>query len=249
MFSDLYVQDIRIKEIDNEDYYRYLPVVRSIIENEKMSFTSKVTFLVGENGIGKSTLIEPLAVSLGFNPEGGTKNFAFSTTDSHSSLCDYMTVSKGFRKPMDGFFLRAESMYNVASYIDEQDSDPENGGMPIRFFYGGKSLHKQSHGESFLSVVENRFGGKGIYILDEPEAALSPARLLRLMCNIKRLVDDDSQFIIATHSPMLMAFPDADVIELSEYGFESISYKDTDHYIITKRFLDAPEKMLADLFG
>jgi len=250
MFSDLYVQDVRIREIDNEYYYKYLPVIKSIMENEKMEFTSKVTFLVGENGIGKSTLIEALAVALGFNPEGGTKNFAFSTNDSHSSLCNYMTVSKGIRRPKDGFFLRAESMYNVASYIDEQDSDPENkGGMPISISYGGKSLHKQSHGESFLSVVENRFGGKGIYILDEPEAALSPSRLLRLMCNIKRLVDDDSQFIIATHSPMLMAFPGADVIELSEYGFESVSYRDTDHYIITKRFLDAPEKMLEDLFG
>lgn len=247
MFSNLYVSGIRIKQIEEDSYYRHLPVVKSIMEMDELRFKSNVTFFVGENGIGKSTLIEALAVAMGFNPEGGTKNFSFSTNDSHSGLYDYLIVSKGIKKPLDGFFLRAESMYNAASYIDELDDDPA-GGTPIKLSYGGISLHQQSHGESFLSVVANRFGGKGIYILDEPEAALSPARLLSLMCYMKELVDNDSQFIIATHSPILMAFPNADVLELSNEGIKSVSYKDTEHYMITKRFLDAPEKMLAELF-
>lgn len=247
MFSSLYVRGIRIKQIEEDSYYKYLPVIQHIIGMEELSFNSNVTFLVGENGIGKSTLIEAIAVAMGFNPEGGTKNFSFSTNDSHSGLHKYITVSRGFKKPLDGFFLRAESMYNVASYIDELDDEP-GWGRSIKSSYGNKSLHKQSHGESFLSVVENRFGGKGIYILDEPEAALSPARLLRLMCNIKKLVDNDSQFIIATHSPVLMTFPGAEVMELSNEGIRSISYKDTEHYIITKRFLDAPDRMLGELF-
>lgn len=247
MFSNLYVRGLKIKEIEEDCYYKKLPAIKAIMDMDELTFNSKVTFLVGENGIGKSTLIEAIAVALGFNPEGGTKNFNFSTNDSHSGLYNYMTVSKGIAKPRDGFFLRAESLYNAASYIDELDSEPV-GGAKIVYSYGGKSLHKQSHGESFLSIVENRFFGHGIYILDEPEAALSPTRLLRLLCNIKNLVDKDSQFIIATHSPILMAFPNAEVLELTETGIQSVSYKDTEHYIVTKRFLEAPDKMLAELF-
>lgn len=139
-------------------------------------------------------------------------------------------------------------MYNAASYIDQLDSDPENGGPRIIDGFGGTSLHKQSHGESFLNMVKNRFKGRGIYILDEPEAALSPSRLLSLMCYIKQLVDQDSQFIIATHSPILMAFPGAEVLELTNAGIHSVSYKETEHYIVTRRFLEAPEKMLGELF-
>ena len=156
-------------------------MVINLRKMEELKFHSKVTFLVGENGVGKSTLVEAIAVAVGFNPEGGSKNFSFSTEDSHSELFHYLTISKGIKKARDGFFLRAESFYNVASNIDAMDRDPENMGPPIIANYGGVSLHKQSHGESFLSLVENRFGGNGLYILDEPEAALSPARLLRLM--------------------------------------------------------------------
>lgn len=240
MFSELYVSGIKIKDIEEEAYYKRLPVVKNIVDRDMLEFSSRVTFLVGENGIGKSTLIEAMAVAMGFNPEGGTRNFNFSTSDSHSGLFNYMTICRGIKKPRDGFFLRAESMYNAATYLDSM-------GPEATFCYGG-SLHRQSHGESFLSVVENRFGGHGIYILDEPEAALSPTRLLRLLCDIKELVEKDSQFIIATHSPILMAFPGADVLQLSDNGIEHISYKDTEHYIVTKRFMDAPEKMIAELF-
>ena len=122
-------------------------------------------------------------------------------------------------------------------------------GAPIINSYGGKSLHKQSHGESFMALVEHRFGGDGLYILDEPEAALSPMRLMRLMCYMKELVKKNSQFIISTHSPILMTFPGAEVLEITEEGIESVNYKDTEHFLITKRFMDAPEKMVGELLG
>lgn len=247
MIDDLYIREISIsKEIPGNNYLSRLPVVQSLRELGSLGFHKKVTFIVGENGIGKSTLIEGLAVAMGFNPEGGTVNFNFSTNDSHSDLHDYLTVSRGYRKHRDGFFLRAESFYNVASNIDELDGEPGFGPKLITN-YGGISLHKQSHGESFMSLVENRFRGNGLYILDEPEAALSPMRLMRLMVCMKQLVKENSQFIISTHSPILMTFPDAELLEITEAGIHEVNYKDTEHYIVTKRFMDAPEKMVEEL--
>ena len=206
-----------------------------------------VTIFVGENGVGKSTLIEGLAVSMGFNAEGGSVNFSFSTKESHSNLHEYITVSRGWRKQKDGFFLRAESFYNVASNIDDLDNGP--GGLPIILSYGGLSLHEQSHGESFMALVKNRFFGNGLYILDEPEAALSPMRLMELICYIKKIVDNNSQFIISTHSPILMTFPDAEVIEITQEEIKSVNYKETEHFLITKRFMDSPEQMIKYLLG
>ena len=185
---------------------------------------------------------------MGFNPEGGTKNFNFATMESHSDLYTYMTMSRGFQRHRDGFFLRAESFYNVASNIDELDREP-GGGAPIISSYGGVSLHKQSHGESFMALVENRFYGNGLYILDEPEAALSPMRQMRLMYLIKELEKKNSQFIISTHSPILMTYPGAEVLEISDEGIKSVDYKETEHYMITKRFMDAPEKITKELLG
>lgn len=249
MQRDMYISGIKLfKELPKNSYLNDLGVVQGLRHMDELHFHSNVTFLVGENGIGKSTLIEAIAVGMGFNPEGGGRNFSFSTNDSHSNLWEFLTICRGIRKPRDGFFLRAESFYNLASNIDDLDNDPESAGPPIIMNYGGISLHNQSHGESFLSLVENRFGGNGVYILDEPEAALSPTRILRLMCDINELVKKDSQFIIATHSPILMAFPGAEVMLLSENGIEAVDYKKTDHYLITKRFVDAPEKMCAELF-
>jgi len=159
-----------------------------------------------------------------------------------------MTVSRGYKRHRDGFFLRAESFYNVASNIDELDAEP-SGGAKLISSYGGVSLHKQSHGESFLALVENRFSGNGLYILDEPEAALSPMRLMRLMVCMQALVKQDSQFIISTHSPILMTFPNAEVMEITDEGIRSVNYKDTEHFVVTKRFMDAPEKIVESLLG
>lgn len=240
MLSDLYVTGIKLaRDVPTDSYLHSLPVVKHLRDMGELHLSKRVTFFVGENGIGKSTLVEAIAVSMGFNPEGGTINFNFSTEDSHSELYQYLTICKGVKRHKDGFFLRAESFYNVASNIDE---------IGVVSNYGGVSLHSQSHGESFMALVENRFGGNGLYILDEPEAALSPSRLLRLMCCIDELVKHDSQFIISTHSPILMAFPGAEVFELSENGINSVPYQETEHFRITKQFVNAPEKMLRYLF-
>ena len=227
---------------DDDFYLSKLPAVRYFTGGNELTLSSDVTFLIGENGTGKSTLLEAIAVASGFNAEGGTKNFNFSTNKTHSDLYKYLVITKN-KFPRDGFFLRAESFYNVATNIDEMDDEPSFQ-PPVINSYGGVSLHRQSHGESFLSLVHNRFGGNGLYILDEPEAALSPARLFTLLAEIDALVKKDSQFIIATHSPILMAFPNAEILEFSEKGIQPKKYKDTEHYQITRRFLENPEKML-----
>ncbi len=248
MLTSEYISEIRFdKRINKTSYLQKLPVIKHLTEHENIKFTKNVTFFVGENGTGKSTLLEAIAVAYGFNPEGGSVNFNFSTNSTHSELWEHLTVIKR-NYPKDGFFLRAESLYNVATNLDELDSVPSYGGKIIDS-YGGVSLHNQSHGESFLSIVKNRFGGRGLYILDEPEAALSPMRLLTLMAEIDYLVKKDSQFIIATHSPILMAFPDAEILEFSQNGINKVSYKETEHYQVTKSFLDAPERMLGYLLN
>ena len=246
--DSLYLQRVLLaEEIPAGDYVGDLPVVRSLGASGGLAFQRPVTIFVGENGVGKSTLIEAIAIRMGFNPEGGTVNFDFSTRASHSDLADYLRVLKGARRRRDGFFLRAESFYNVASNIDELDAAA--GGPRVIDSYGGVSLHEQSHGESFMALVENRFGGKGLYILDEPEAALSPMRVMRLMCRMMELVDDGSQFVVSTHSPMIMALPGADVIQIDEAGFSRVDYRETQHYQLTRRFLEDPERMLGYMFA
>ena len=232
--------------VDENSYLNNLPVIKYLKKEKEISFSSPVTFFVGENGTGKSTLLEAIAVAFGFNAEGGSKNFTFSTNDTHSLLCEHIEIAKR-RFAKDGFFLRAESLYNVATNIDEMDKAPSFDPFVIES-YGGVSLHNQSHGESFMSIIKNRFFGNGIYILDEPEAALSLNRLLTLMSEINELVKNDSQFIIATHSPILLAFPNAQILEFNEDGIKEVSYTETEHYKITKSFLDNPEKMLYYLF-
>lgn len=218
-----------------------LPAIRSL--NKPLQFHPAVTFIVGENGSGKSTLLEALAVSQGFNPEGGTKNFNFSTRASHSNLVDYIRVAKSINRPQTGYFLRAESFYNVASEIERLDDEPSFG-PPIIDSYGGVSLHEQSHGESFFSLMKNRFGKNGLYILDEPEAALSPNRQMAMISLLHQLVKQGCQFIIATHSPILLAYPDALIYEIRDNGFEKVAYQETETFAVTKHFLNKYESML-----
>lgn len=247
-FSTQYVKRVSLLRDRVDSFERYpfaLPAIRSLHD---IDLHPRMTILVGENGSGKSTLLEAIAVALGFNAEGGTKNFRFGTRSSHSELHKYLRVAQGFRKPRDGFFLRAESFFNVATEIENLDREPAPG-PPVIDSYGGRSLHEQSHGESFLALLMKRFGGKGIYLLDEPEAALSPQRQLAVLSRIHDLVRDDSQFIMATHSPILMAYPDALIYQCGQDGIHPVAYEDTEHYQITRSFLMHPQRMLDTLLA
>ncbi|AWI05529.1 AAA family ATPase [Clostridium drakei] len=236
-----YLRTVRLcrEDIDSFDIYPFsLEAVKNL---NTLDFHPKVTFIVGENGTGKSTILEAIATACGFNPEGGTKNFTFSTMNTHSELYKYLKLVKGVKRPEDGFFLRAESFYNVATNIEELDR--EGGGPKIIDSYGGVSLHEQSHGEAFLSLLINKFRGNGLYILDEPEAALSPSRQMTMLARIHELVQQGSQFIIATHSPIVMSYPDSLIYELKG-EFRKVGYKDTEHFQVMKQFVNNTEKML-----
>lgn len=241
--ADHYIREIKLRRerIPSFDQYPFsLPVVRNL---HTLALHPAVTFFVGENGSGKSTLLEAIAVCWGFNPEGGTKNFKFQTRSSHSELHEQLAFFKGIARPKDGFFLRAESFFNLATEIERLDAEPALA-PPIINSYGGRSLHEQSHGESFLALMMNRFGGGGLYILDEPEAALSPTRQLALLARLHQLVGLRSQFIIATHSPMLMAYPNAFVYQITNHGIERVEFRDTEHFAVMKRFMNDPERQL-----
>lgn len=242
-----YLQKVTLKRdhVFSFDTYPFsIPAVNQLFE---IDFSKHVTIFVGENGSGKSTLLEAIAIGLGFNAEGGSKNFNFQTQQSHSELHKYLLLSKSFKRYKDGFFLRAESFYNVASNIDDLDLG-FSGEPKLIDAYGGTSLHHQSHGESFLALMVNRFIGNGLYILDEPEAALSPSRQLAVLSRMFQLIEQNSQFIIATHSPILMAYPGARIFQVGAQGIEQINYEDTEHYQITKAFLNNPQPMLEELF-
>lgn len=244
----MYIRQIALRADKKEELKQsYLSSIPALQKLDTLFLSKPVTFFIGENGSGKSTLLEGIAVASGFNAEGGSKNFTFSSRDTHSKLHEYLRIVRGIPFAKDGFFLRAESFYNVASNVDEMEEDGGPGSSSLYDSYGGVSLHAQSHGESFIALVQNRFWGNGVYILDEPEAALSPARQLALLSLIHRLVQKNSQFIIATHSPILMAYPDADIFVLNEMGIQKTPYERTEHYFITKRFLDQPQRMLKEL--
>ena len=224
-----------IGDMDEKVYPYMIPAIRDL---DGFSFHKDMTILVGENGSGKSTILEALALGLGFSAEGGSKDHIFETEHTTSSLHEILKIRRGLSKPRDSFFLRAESFYNFSSFID-------NEGSPSR--YGG-SLHQMSHGESFLSLLVERFEGNGLYILDEPEAALSPQRQLSALVRIHDLIQNNSQFVIATHSPILMAYPEARIIQLDENGWRVVSYEETEHFEVTKFFLNNYERQIYQLF-
>ena len=225
-----HIELLRDKVPDWAAYPFSIPAVKGL---ERLEFHPAVTFFVGENGSGKSTLIEAIVIKAGFNPGGGTKNFTGSTRPSESELHNYLRLARGARREKWGFFLRAETMFNVFT---------EGEG------YSWASMHEKSHGEAFLWVALNKFRDGGLYILDEPESALSPQRQLAFLCRMRQLVRAGSQFIISTHSPILMAYPEARIYMLDGEGIQDVRYEDTEHYAITKAFLQNPGRMIQEMF-
>lgn len=238
MIKKHFLTRVSLREDDIESYDSFPLSLPFLKEFEGLNFHPSVTFIVGENGSGKSTFLEGVATAWGFNPEGGSINFSFSTVASHSNLDQYLRLAKGLKRPRGGFFLRAESFYNVASEIDR---------LGVEGGYGGKSLHEQSHGESFLSLFMHRFKGESLYILDEPEAALSPQRQMSFVARLHQLVKNGAQFIIATHSPIIMSYPNAEIYQIDGTRIDLVNYEDTSHFSVTRDFLNNHQMMLKQL--
>lgn len=236
--NQLFIQKAKIEwnDISRESYLYGIEAIQGV---EEICFSASITFFVGENGSGKSTLLEAIAVAYGFNPEGGTKNYHFSTYDSHSELYDAVTLGKGYRKCRMGYFLRAESFYNVATR--EMDYADVN--------HPSQRLHEKSHGESFLTIAQQYFKPNGLYLLDEPEAALSPQRQLTLLMEINRFAKQGAQFIIVTHSPILLGIPGAEILSFDEGRIHSIPYEETGSYQVTELFINNREHLLARLLA
>ena len=233
---ELYIKGLTIgwDRVDKDSYIRTIPAVTSC---NTLVFRKPVTCFVGENGSGKSTLLEAIAVAYGFNPEGGTRNYSFSTYDSHSELCDAIRLIKGAYRAGWGYFLRAESFYNVAT----REMDYADARHP------SLRLHERSHGESFFAVAQRNFQPNGVYLLDEPEAALSPQRQLTLLAEIAHCAAAGSQFILVTHSPILLGMPDAEILSFDGKKIHPISYEETDSYRVTKMFLEDRKRLLHQL--
>ncbi len=230
-----YLREVALRTDKPCDRSQYPFNIGAISRFEGLRFHRDITLIVGENGVGKSTLLEAIAIALGMNAEGGSRNFTFSTRASHSDLYQHLRLVRSFRRPSDMYFFRAESFFNLATNIEELDSEPSHANSIINA-YGGLSLHEQSHGQSFLSLLMNRFGGRGLYLLDEPESSLSPMTQLLVRERLRELTDAGSQFIIATHSPILMAFPRADLYLVDHRGLKQMSYKETPHYQMSREF-------------
>lgn len=234
--NNLFINEIRINW-NQIDEYSYLKKIESISSINELQFTSPITFLVGESGSGKSTLLEAIAIAAGFNPEGGSKNYRFSTHDSHSELYNALQLVRGYRKEKWGYFLRAESFYNVASkeeeYVDSK--------------HPSAKYHEQSHGESFLKLTKKTVTPNGLYLLDEPEAALSPQRQLSLLIEISECAKNGSQFIIVTHSPILLGIPNANIYTFDNGPIHSCSYEETNSYQVMKMFINNKDDLLRRL--
>lgn len=234
--NNLFIQGLHIdwNKIPRNNYLRHIDAIKGLND---LNFHNSVTFFVGENGSGKSTLLEALAVACGFNPEGGTKNYLFSTYDSHSQLHEAVRVVKGYRQAKWGYFLRAESFYNVATKeMDYADAD-----------HPSQKYHEKSHGESFLTLAQNQFRPHGLYLLDEPEAALSPQRQLTLLINIHECAKAGAQFFIVTHSPILLGMPEAEILTFDEGKLHSCDYEETSSYQITELYINNRKQLLERL--
>lgn len=234
--NDLFIQQIRLKpDMTAADSLRGL---------FPLEFSNSITVFIGENGSGKSTLLEALAIKLGCNPEGGGKNFNFSTENTHSKLHETLTLSKGYRREKDVFFYRAETFYNLTTAIRKLDAeasfDPE-----IKTYYGGVDMHCMSHGEAMEALFQNRFKVQGLYVLDEPEASLSPLRQLVFINRVIELSRKGAQFIIATHSPLIMSIPGCDLRRISQGRSEPIAPADTDAYAVYKAVLNSSGAFIA----
>ena len=223
-------------KIDRNSYLRKIEAIREV---EELVFDKPITFFVGENGSGKSTLLEAIAIANGFNPEGGTINYSFSTYDSHSQLHEAIRISRGFRKAKWGYFLRAESFYNVATK-EEEYAD---------IAHPSEKYHEKSHGESFLTLAQNQLRPNGLYLFDEPEAALSPQRQLTLLMEIYSCAKQGSQFIIVTHSPILLGIPGAQIISFDDGTVHNCEYEDTESYKVTEMFINNRETLLGRLLS
>ena len=234
----LFIRAIKIdwEKIGACSYLRKIPALNAL---DTLPLSNPVTFFSGENGSGKSTLLEGIAIAAGFNPEGGTKNYAFSTFDSHSELCQAIKLIRGSKREQWGYFLRAESFYNVASMEDEYARGPN--GHPMKY-------HERSHGESFMALIHHQFHGAGLYILDEPEAALSPQRQLSLLIEINEGVKRGAQFIIATQSPILLGFPNGAILSFDGGQIHPCVYEETESYKVTEMFINDRQRVLSRLF-
>lgn len=234
--NEQFIQRVSIcwEHIDERSYLRDIDALRGL---EHIEFNKPVTFFVGENGTGKSTMLEAIAVAMGFNPEGGSKNYNFSTYDSHSELYDAIRVAKSYRKPDWGYFLRAESFYNVATKEMEYAD----------ILHPSQKFHEKSHGESFLELAQTQLKPKGLYFLDEPEAALSPQRQLTLLMEIDRCAKEESQFVIVTHSPILLGLPGAEILSFDNGQVCTCKYEETESYQVTEMFINHRERLLEQL--
>jgi predicted ATPase len=245
--ADALVRALVVKRDQIEDPDAYPFSIPSLRDLEELTLDPAVTFFIGENGTGKSTLIESIAIAAKLNPEGGSRFLRVSTHDSLSPLHRYVRLVKGTRRIRDGFFLRAESFFNVATRLEQLQK--EEGGGNALGPYGGKSLHEQSHGESFLALITNRFGPDSFFVLDEPEAALSLRGQLALMRRMHDLAAQGSQFVISTHSPVLLGYPGATIYALTGDGLAKTTYEESENYTLTRSFLDDRDQFLRHLFA
>ena len=237
--QELFLREISVDwdDVPADSYLRTIPAIASL---RQICFHSPVTFFVGENGSGKSTLLEGLAEALGFNPEGGSRNYRFSTYDARSELAAAIRPVRGSRREKWGYFLRAESFYNVATAEEEYAKYAAR---------GSENYHRRSHGEGFLHLAQTNFTGEGLYLLDEPEAALSPQRQLTMLAEIDRCVKAGAQFFIASHSPVLLAFPDAELLSFDSGSLHPVTYEETDSFRVTEMFIRGRAQILRRLLN